>query len=426
MVVSIARPHTIGRIAFAWCTAIVAIASLSAQDLLGDPEDALARPRYMLFLFEIEPDTLSEQQEFLLYNSIVSVTSAATDAVVLLESPDFDVPPTQAGKESLAQSVNADSWLHVIVNGGFENLVVEVETFDLLRRRTIGREIIRPGFVIDYRVLSVGLWQTIKTTLQTEYRRVVPSTVLTVAALPGSRVLGLPDGPHVVNDTGRVAVPLPVSSVHNLVVDLSGHYREQRSIFVDIDPITLSFTQFVKPRFGIDVRIASFQFVGAHFWYYLIPAQLFVRTGVTTQAFGFSPVENSSRLLQRGAQLSEVSIDAGVYLTPAERLLRFYTGAGCYLRIAHPSLAGVRLERDASHGVAITAMLAGEFSSSRRLRFFLEYAPSYIFADDPKHFLDLSFSRSTETEKNDIPGLVVTGKGLFDLRKVYLGARWDF
>ena len=419
--------RTIGRIAFAWCTAIVAIASLAAQDPPGDPEDAPTRPRYMLFLFEVEPGTLDEQQEFLLYNSIVSVAAVATDAVVLLESPELDVPPTQTERERLAQSINADSWLHVIVSGGFEDLVVEVETFDLLRERTVSREIVRPGFVIDYRMLAVGLWEPIETTLQTKYQRIVPATVLTVEALPGSEVRGLSDGPHRVDDSGRVAVPLPVSSAYRFLVDLSGHYREQREIFVGIDPITLSVGQFLKPRFGVDVRITGLQFFGARFWYYPIPARVFVRAGLTTQAFGFFPIDNSRQLLQqRGSQLSEFSIDGGAYITRAERLLRFYAGAGGYLRFVHPSLTGVKLERDASNGGALAVIVGGEFSSSRELRFFLEYAPSYIFADDTRRFLTLSFASSSNAARNDVHGFIAAGGGLFDLRNVSIGARWDF
>lgn len=423
MVVAAMRRRVIHSIAVA-CLALATISPLAGQDL-GDAEDALARPRYMLFLFEVEPQTLSAQQEFLLYNSILSATAAATDAVVLLESPNVDVPTTREGREGLARSVNADSWLYVIVSGGFENLVVEVETFDLLRRETIGREVIRPGFAIDYRILSVGLWESVEATLQTGYERVVDSTELTVEALPGTEVGGLPGGPHVVGDSGSVVVPIPVSSAYDVLVDLPGHYRERRAIFVEIDPVTLSFEQFEQPQFGVDLRISSFQFIGARFWYYPVPAQVFVRAGFTTQAFGFFPVDNSERLLQQGSALSEFAIDGGIYISPAEQLLRFYTGGGFYLRLVHPSFSDLGLERDASNGFAFTAMFAGEFSTSRRLRFFLEYAPAYIFASDPQRFIDLSFARSTDTG-DDIPGFVVTDGGVFDLRNVYLGARWDF
>ena len=397
-----------------------------AQDTVGagDAEDVLARPRFMVYFFEVEPDTLTAEQEFLLYNSILTEIAIANEAVVILESPDPDVPPSRVAKEDLAQSINADSWLHVVASGGLENLTVEFESYDMLRRESTGWEIVRPGFVVDYRVLSVGLWDPLVETLRENYERVVNRTMLTIDAPPETEIRGLPEEIVEVGASGRLAVSVPASSTISLEAELPGHYQATRDLFIGIDPLTLEFDPVEKPDFGIDLRLSSLQFPGIRFWYFVVPAEIFIRGGLSTQAIGFYPIDNTESLLQSGSTLSFFELDGGMYLTPAEELFRLYAALGGYLRFVHPSLSEIQLERDAAPG-AITAGIAAEFSSSRRIRFFLEYQPAFILADDPERYIDVSFVRNRYPD-GDVPGIYALGYGVIDLRNLLIGVRYDF
>ncbi len=402
--------------------AVTAVAT--AQILPEDRLDALARPRFMLFVLEIEPDTMTDQQAFVLYSSLLTAAAASTDAVVMLESPDADVPPLRAAREALARAVNADSILHVIASGGFENLTVEFEAYDLLRGTPVWREVVRPGFRVDFRVLTVGLWEPMETALRDGFERIVERTALTVTAFPGTVVSGLPQGPVAIDNSGRLDTSVPSSSALVLLAALPGHYREVETIFVGIDPMVVAFEQIEQATFGIDVRISSLQFPGIRFWYYAIPGTLFLRGGIMTQYFGVFPIDNSERLFQTGSPLSFLSVDAGVYLTPAERPFRAYGGAGGYLRIIHPSVSEIARDRDAASG-ALTFTLGGEYAVGRQLRFLIEYEPALIFADDPQRFIDASFVRNRFPD-GDVPGIVTLDRNVIDLRNVWLGVRWDF
>ncbi|MFW5843525.1 MAG: hypothetical protein ACOCW6_06330, partial [Spirochaetota bacterium] len=90
----------------------------------------------------------------------------------------------------------------------------------------------------------------------------------------------------------------------------------------------------------------------------------------------------------------------------------------------HPSLGEISLERDAAPG-AITAGIAAEFSSSRRIRFFLEYQPAFILASDPDRYIDVSFIVN-RYPNGKVPGIYALGYGLFDLRNLLIGVRYDF
>ena len=409
---------------------LLAVLLLSAALGLGPArpavgQDALARPRYMLYLFDAEEDAFTEREEFLLYNAVLTETAAATDAVVVLESPDPEVPDERRAWESLARSVNADSWLRVVASGGFENLTVEVETYDLLRRELVAEEVIRPGFVVDYRIISAGIFEDVAGMLRDNYERIVDTTELTVEGLPGTSVSGLPGGPREIDDSGAISLSVPASSTYGLTAALRGHYPVDEELFLGVDPQTVSLEQVARPQFGLDLRIASLQFPGLRFWYYLpLPVDLFTRTGFTTQAIGLYPIDNSSRLVQAGSSLSRWSFDAGGYLTAPREFLRLYAGAGGFLRFVHPSLSELSLERDAAAG-ALTVFLGAEYSQSRRFRFFFEYEPAYIFADDPGRFIDVTFVRNRFPGDNP-PGFVVLDSAVVDLRNLYIGARWDF
>jgi hypothetical protein len=334
------------------------------------------------------------------------------------------VPASSIAKEELAQSINADSWLHVIVSGGLSNLTLEVETFDMFRRQIFGEQIIRPGFVLDYRVLAAGLWDGIAQTLREEYQRVVNRTTLTITALPGTQIDGLPKKDTRVGEGGRLEVSVPSSSTFSLVANLRGHYQVRESVFVGIDPLELAFDQVETPSFGVDFRLSSLQFPGARFWYYPIPSEVFVRGGFMTQAVGFFPIDNTAKLVRAGSTLSLFELDGGLYLTPPEELFRFYAALGGYLRFVTPSLSEISLENDAAPA-AITVSIGAEYSSSRRLRFFFEYQPAFILADDPDRFIDVSFI-ANRYPGGKVPGYLKLGWGLIDYRNLFTGARWDF
>jgi hypothetical protein len=405
--------------------AILTTQSLPAQssqvseELLRD----FGRPRFMILLFEAEPGTLTETDEFILYNSILTAVAAANRDVVILESPDPDVPRTKPGKEELARRVNADSWLHVVATGGFDNLTLQVETFDILRQETFGSELIRPGFRVDYRIISRGFWDNLVQTIADEYARIVDLTTVTVDGVPGSRIEGVPGGPYEIGENGEAVLDVPYPSAFTLRVTQGGFYDVEQPVFVGIDPITLSLDQTEKPTLGFDLRLSSLQFPGFKVWYYAVPAELYFRAGVVTQLAGFYFIDNAPRVLVTGGSLSLVSLDWGIYATPAETLFRAYGGLGGYLRVTHPP-ASFGLDRAGAIG-AVTATIGGEYSPSRRLRFFVEYQPGYIITNDPQQFIDVSFV-TNRFPSGRVPGFLVFDYGLIDLRDVYLGVRLDF
>jgi hypothetical protein len=381
------------------------------------------RPRFMIYLFNAEQDTLSPEEKFVLYNSVLASVTEANPDVVLLESPDSAVPTTQQGKEELARRINADCWLSVSASGGFANLTLQVETFDILRQETFGQEIIRPGFVVDFRTISRGFWDNLDAAIKTSYARIVDLSTLTIHGRPGTELTGVPGGPYRIDASGTLVEKIPYPSSFTMKARAGGYYDEEQSLFLGITPLTITLDQVAKPRFGFEARLSSFQFPGLRFWWYPLPAQVFIRLGLTTQMVGIYPIDNAPNVLAVGSPLSQLELDAGLFVSPAENLLRFFVGAGGYLRFSHPPAPGFAIDNEGAPG-ALTLSLGVEYSPSRRLRFAVEYEPAFILASNPQQFINLTFVANS-FPSGQVPGYYMLPWGLFDLRNLYLGLRLD-
>jgi hypothetical protein len=389
----------------------------------GSARTAFGRPRFMIYLFEAEQDTLSAEEKFVLYNSILASATEANPDVVLLESPDPVVPATSQGKEELARRINADCWLSVSASGGFANLTIQVETFDILRQETFGQEVIRPGFVVDFRTISRGFWEKISAAIKGSYSRIVDLSTLTVHGRPGTNLTGIPGGPYKIDASGTLVQKIPYPSSFTMKARADGYYDFEQSLFLGIDPLDITLNQVAKPRFGAELQLSSFQFPGVQFWWYVLPAQVFVRLGLTTELVGLYPIDNAPSVVAAGAPLSQVELDAGLFVSPPENLLRFFVAAGGYLRFSHPPAPSFTVDTEAAPG-AVTLSLGVEYSPSRRLRFVVEYQPAFILASNPQQFINLSFVANS-FPSGQVPGYVILPWGLFDLRNLYLGLRLD-
>ena len=399
-------------------------ASATPSDQSGLNTGAFGRPRYMIYFFQAEQDTLSPPQEFVLYNSILAAVAEANRDVIILESPDKSVPSSQEGKEELARRINADSWLSVVASGGFSNPTIEVETYDILRQKTFGQEIIRPGFVVDYRTISMGFWDNLAKAIKDNYGRVVDLSTLTVHGRPGTTLEGIPGGPYTVDQSGTWSRQVPYPSAFTVRARAGGYYDVSRPLFLGIEPQAVDLGQVKKPWFGAELNLSSLQFPSFRAWFSIVPASIFVRLGITTQLVGVYLIDNAPGLLVAGAPLSLLELDGGMYLNAPEQLLRFYVAAGGYLRVTHPPAPTFAIDTNAAPG-AVTISLGGEFSPSRRVRFVAEYQPAFILAADPDKFISLSFVPNS-FPSGSVPGYVVLPYGLFDLRTLYLGVRLDF
>lgn len=381
-----------------------------------------ARPRFMIYLFDAEPGALTDEEYFVLYNSILAVAAVANEDVVLLESPDAEVPTSKEGREELAARIDADSWLLVEVSGGFSNPTITVETFDILRQERFGEETIRPGFAVNYRLIARGFWDNLTQAIADNYEAIVDTTELTISGVPGTTITGVPGDDWTIPEEGVVSRKVPYPSSLQIIASAPGRYEVTIPQFIGIDPVSIELDQFQKPRFGVDAVLNAWQFPGVRLWYFIRPAEIFIRAGVHTHFVGLYPLDNTAQLLVFGWPLSFIDIDAGLFLLPAEQEFRLYIALGGYLRIVHASGYFGFDTLGAPGAVTLTAGI--DFSPNRRLHFIAEYQPAFVMAPEPQEYIDVSFVQN-RYPSGQVPGHLLLDWGLFDLRSIFLGIRRD-
>jgi len=413
-------------------SSLLLAASLSAQEAesaADQPVEArsltdFARPRRMIYFYETEPGSLTAFERFLLYNSILTDVAGASEVVVLVESPDQDVPVTRAGKEELALRVDADSWLNVYVAGGLSDLTVQAQLYDMSAGGQAGEIIVRPGFPVTPRTLTTGFWTDIVQAISEEFEPLITANEMTILGRPGTEVSNLPGGPYVIDESGRLDLLLPTPATYTVAAQLRGFVPVLQAVYLADEPRELDLQQLPTYRFAADLAASSFQFPGARLRYHIVPGSWFLRLGLTTQLAGVNFVPNQPLISLGRSPLSTLYLDGGTLFGELDDFSRILVAFGGFLRVRHFPLD---LETDASlGGVHLSAGVElapwQREAQLRNVRFFAEYQPTYFITGSPQDFLERSFPWNAFPGGN-VPLVLPLPYGVLDLRDLYLGVR---
>jgi len=376
-----------------------------------------ARPRRMIYYFQADPEEFNSFDRSVLYRSVLMAVGSANPNVVLLESPESEVPATQQGMEELARQIDADCWLRVSLTGGMANARIEVETFDILKQQRFGAQVIEPGYPLDYRTVSNGFWDSVTNTIRTDYGAVVDTLRVTVEGVPGTRVAGLGSKELVLGEGGALEITLPNPATYTIDAVAPGFYPVKRTFYLGYDALVEKLDQVRAARFGVDVDMNALQFPGARFWYFPVPATLYVRGGFTTYAIGMYFI-NSTPSILRGNPLTRLEAGAGWFFSPPGRNIRLYAGGDLGLRIAH-GVGDFGIDPYAPVAADITAGI--EYSPGVHLRFFAEYSPTVYYTPDSAQFRLVSFPGGEA-----VPGYLFFQGYSVDIRSFRVGIRYTW
>lgn len=377
------------------------------------------RPRRMIFFFETADEKLPVHEQFLLYSSALSAAGGANDDVILLESPRDTVPVTQEAKHSAAREIDADSWLYIRVSGGLEEIRIHAETYDILKKNTIGAHKIEPAFGIDERALVRGIWDELITVIREEYHKVVDKTEVLFQGVPGTKIRGLPDLRPVIGESGSAALSLPSPGSYSYTAVLPGYYTEAGSFYLGIEGTEIELGQMRSPRFSLEIFLSNFQFPGLFFSYFPIPGILSVGGGFVTQAASLYLVDDAVPLVDSNP-VSVINAAFRLYLnTPIERF-RVCGGIGGFLRILHTRTV-FGLESTAPGGADLS--LGFEFRLSRKFRIVGQYNPALYFSPYPERFIRMVFP-DQYYEEGGVPGFIFFSRGGIDLLRFSGGIKF--
>ena len=390
------------------------------------------RPRRMMFLFSA-PESFSEFEKFYIYNSVFTEISGATPEVVILESEEDTVPPTFEGRQELIRRIDADSWVFVEVLGDPSNISFYHETFDVLNVRAFGEKTIETGLRLDFRALSRGdIWNDLVSAIQNNYSYLVDREDLTIAGLPDTVITELVLEEELVLDrTGSTTLSLQSPATYSYYAALDGYYPIREEFYLGFEDLTIDLVQRPSINFSLDFSMSNFQFLGFQFYWFPVPADVFIRVGFTTYALSLYLISNSP-VLFRYNPLTVIKLHGGFYLFDKINLTRPYLALGAGIRIEH-SLADEatntpgRFGFDENTPVEVSLVLGVETSlPDRFLRFYAEYNPTMYISKDVKEFKAGSFFNYI-FDGDERPGYVFAEQTFtFDFRNFNLGVRMSF
>ena len=374
-----------------------------------------ARPRRMIYYFQAGPQGFSAADREVLYRSVLIAVAPANPNVILFESPEPDVPSSAKGMEELARQIDADCWLSVTATGSMREVRVEVSTFDILRQQYFGQRVIQPGFPLDYRTLAQGFWDDVAKGIRADYGAVVDTVRVKIQGIPGTRIAGLGSKDLAIGGDGSLEVTLPNPATYTIRATAAGFYPVEHTFYLGYDPLSETLQQNRAARFSADFSMSNLQFPEARFWYFPVPATVYLRAGLTTYALGVYLI-NSTPSILRGNPLTRLNLGGGFFLSQPGRSVRFYTGLDGFVRIAHgSSYTGV--DESSPFGGDVVAGI--EYSPIVHLRFFAEYAPLIYYTPDSATFREVSFPNGEA-----VGGYIFSNGVSIDLRNVSFGVRF--
>ena len=343
--------------------------------------------RRLLLCFELASDAnFTQEEELLLYESLLVQLGSASRKVAVLEAPDRKPTASNSDRSTLARSLGGDSWLLVSLSGDLDlreprgRLLRPAHRADRLRLPDAQEPAARgggPGAGLLGRDPGSGRWTT---TARRRPPRSLPGQVV-FQAPPGTRIAVAGTENLRTDPSGRASLSVQLPLTLSIRARRPGFYPLESKYYVSQELTTLELQQARGARFAFDVYLNNVIFPGFEFSWFPLPNTLFLRTGFTTYLAGlfFSGsgeetsifVSKTLNLLDLGdRRLPERSGPAPARLRrnrriPAPDHLHGYWG----------------LEPIAPWG--LQAILGLEYSRKLKQRFYLEFDPLLYFTNHP-------------------------------------------
>ncbi|TVR30095.1 MAG: hypothetical protein EA404_13685 [Spirochaetaceae bacterium] len=366
------------------------------QQQQGDAVQPAAPPEVgtfrvpLLFVFSYSGEQADQQAGDAVRASAAAALAERAPSLRLLMD---DAVPAQARRAAIAR--DALGWVEVAV----------VEDRNQTRISIAGYAVISAAPVFEHSYSEApGLtgprlqraWQPAAAEFERAYQQLVTAaladvrfTLLTLQAVPGTRISGLAEGaPLVVPDSGVLQLHVAAPLVYTIDARAAEHYPLQLSVLVDQEQTKLVLDQRPRSAYSWDLGLTNASYPSVEVSRRLAGDYLFVRGGFTTYLVGVAPLaDNDGQArdeedkLFYSEDMTVVGLQLGTYLHPPYGRLRGYLATGALWRQIHTRgyWGG---DPVASWGLIST--LGVENRPSRRWRLFFEWQPALYLSDYPE------------------------------------------
>ena len=404
--------------------AVLIFCAVFAAPSLGAQDHALSAPRRLLLHVEQADGTGYSQNELLMISrSIMLSLQNQVGGVIVIESPDEQLPASGSRINELAQAAKADCWLWI----GLSNTAsIRARSFDILTSEQTFDQTLGRDARISILDLAYEKWRDLASLVSQKYgpeagtnHTASPApqsepprsdaVVLTIHALPGTVITDGNGASATTGPDGTAQMSLPAPAEYSLRATLTDYHVVREDVFLSSGR-TVDMAQTPASRWAIDFSMQDVEHPGLDLSRFIVPNLLFVKIGLTTRLIGLALTNDA---VFSNDPLTSFALQGGIYFRPEDVLFRFYGTVGAFLSLRTP-LGALYLDPLAPGGVQIS--LGAEIGATEHGGFFFEWEPAFYFSPEPD--FQSSFGN------NGTVGWFFPSWGAFNILTVRMGYRW--
>ncbi len=355
------------------------------------------------------------------FEKSIALALRSIDGLTVIENDPARPRENAIGLTEAATAQGADCWLRAEFSGTRDAPVVRVQLYDVETKAMRVDRTVPLEADLDARRAAQERWYDLVDSVSETYPTVsaapplpeeTRAILLTLHALPGTRITGGPGGPITAGPEGTARLTLPEAAVCALRAERVGYFPAERSVFVDADR-DLYFPQESRSLLSLETGFENAFSPSVAAVVSFIPETAWLRLCVT--AFGFGLVLDENQAV-KSIPLWNLSLQAGMYFLPMDSPVRLYAALGPFARFV--LLPGTGLRTDPISPGGLQAAVGAELRVGARARLFLEYAPIFYFSTFPD-LLAQSFPANQPPA-----GYIFTSAGAVSFLNIRFGVRW--
>jgi hypothetical protein len=397
---------------------LIAAAAAFAQE--AAPGQTVHR-RLLLTVARPQSSSFTAGDAFMIGRSLLERLQDADTEIIVVEGTDESTgrSPDELGAQ--AKDAGADGWMQVTLDGGWPAAKLGIRSFDLVSNAMVAElSATRTGWG-NPAGLAQESWTDVVQAVVGKFPPVEaaapvdagpPQAKLTVTALPGSVVTGLGKTPLRIEADGSASAMLPVMREYVLRTTLAGFTPVTQRVFLSTDR-EVRVEQKKSSRWGLELSLLDAQAPGVDITMAVPARSFFLRAGFSTYAAGLA-LNSTSVLLND--PLTNISLQAGLYLGPEDRVFRLYLALGAFARVVHAKDTVPVLDQMAPVGLRF--MVGSELPGPPQGRFFFEYTPTLYSTSIPDVF-------RAALGQNSSPGWIFGHTLAASLISFRFGFRWQ-
>ncbi len=390
---------------------------------------AAGAPRRVLLVVSQAPGAAFDADALLMMSrSLITALQmdpgVAGTRTLLVDPVAPGLPASDDALDAAAAAQGADAWLLVEPGRNGDAVTLRLRSMDLgLQQVVIDTTVNVQGTLSPLELAGMD-WSAVAHLVARAYPATgnvaaaasVPrrgSARLLIHGHPGSTVAirGLPDL-HIGSD-GTATVSLDAPAQYVLRATAPGYTPVTRSLYLAANR-EISFDQKRTPSWALSVRMVDFAYPGADLSLLVASGPVFVTAGFTTYMVGLAL--NQEEILS-STPLTNLALQVGAYLAPADSIVRPYFGFGVFARVVDaPAYVGL----DPLSPGGLQLVLGVETAGRAEDRFFVEYVPQFFATRFPA-LLEASLGAG-----NTPPGWLFSVGSAADLLSFRIGYRWKW